>query len=814
MWWLGWMAWGAETWRQPNDEVLAAMRAPETPTVSLAPDGGRWLEATPVRYPPIADRARPMWRLAGQRIDVASRAIWGAPVAADPRIRDLGADGDASVPVQLPAGAALLGATWRQDGDAFALRARVGDEVQLWLAAADGSARRVPGVSVPGAFGGGVSWMPDGRHLLVVGAPATPIPAPAPATTPPGPFVAETQGAGASSTYEARDLLTSAWDEAAFVAVATQQIYLVDATDLSVVPVGAPDTFAAVSASPSGERLLVERMVPPWSWRTTWENFAREVEVWGLDGAVQLRVASVPAAEQVPIHGVRTGARDIGWRPTGPDTVVWVAALDGGDPKAKVTHRDEVVAQAVTGGAPRTLYRAPHRVMGRAWGERGLMVVAERAWETRWRYATLVSVDRSQPARPWFDLSENDRYADPGSWLQRQLPNGKWVLEQDGDAVWFAGMGASPQGDRPFLDKRSLTSGAVTRVFRSAPDAYETFAGFLGRDRGALLVRREQTDSPPNYVRATLGAAVAGAPGEATRARTDQPLTRWADPQPQLRGVSRKIVSYTRRDGVPLSFQLLLPPGYTGGALPTVLYAYPREYSDPATAGQVTGSPNTFLRVSGASHLYFLLRGYAVLDATAMPVVGDPETAYDTFVSQLTWDAEAAIDQAVSLGVTDRSRVGIMGHSHGALMTATLLARSDLFRAGIARSGAYNHTIRPFGYQSERRTLWEAEPSYLDMTVTRFVPTLREPILIMHGQIDENPGTIPFQSDRLYDAVRGSGGTARLVMLPYEGHGYLARESVEQVVAEQLDWFDRWVKPAGVPGQGPSGGPSASPPAR
>jgi dipeptidyl aminopeptidase/acylaminoacyl peptidase len=381
----------------------------------------------------------------------------------------------------------------------------------------------------------------------------------------------------------------------------------------------------------------------------------------------------------------------------------------------------------------------------------------------------------------------------------RQLPSGRWVLRTEGARVYFGGAGATPEGDRPFLDLKPLGEGEAERIWRCDPEHYASFVAFAGEGEAQLLVRRESASEVPNYHLLTPGPAVEAPAGEARRSFGERPVTRFVDPTPQVRAIQHRLVTYQRADGTPLSFHLYLPPGYQEGQrLPTVLYAYPLEYSDPGTAGQVSGSEQRFLRLRGSSHLFFLLRGYAVLDQTAMPVLGDPETAYDTFVEQLVADAQAAVAKAVELGVTDPDRVGITGHSHGALMTATLLAHSDLFRAGIARSGAYNHTIRPFGFQRERRTLWEARETYLRLSPVMFAPQIDEPLLLIHGAIDENPGTVPLQSERLFDAVRGSGGTVRLLTLPFEGHGYQARESVEHVLAEQIAWFDRYVRDAGA----------------
>ena len=427
--------------------------------------------------------------------------------------------------------------------------------------------------------------------------------------------------------------------------------------------------------------------------------------------------------------------------------------------------------------------------------EGGTLVISERERMRRWRYTWLLDVDEGT-SRLWFDLNEADRYAAPGSPRRRQLPNGERVLHQNGDAVYFSGSGGTRTGDRPFLDLRSMETGEVERLFRCEPDRYESFVAFAGSEDRFVLSSESAVDVP-NYYVVTLGDVVEAADGEATRAYTKKPITRFVDPTPQLRQIEKRLVRYEREDGVPLSFELQLPPGYQEGTrLPTVLYAYPREYSDPSTAGQVRGSTQRFSRIRGASHLFFLLQGYAVLHNTAMPMVGDPETTYDTFVPQLVADAEAAVAKAIEIGVADPDRIGIIGHSHGGLMVANLLAHSDLFSAGIARSGSHNKTMQPFGFQSERRSLFEARDAYIQLSPTFFADQVDEPVLVIHGKEDSNPGTLTIQSEVFFEAVRGSGGVARLVLLPFEDHGYRAVESIEHVLWEQITWFDKYVKNA------------------
>jgi len=785
----------ATTWQQPPDEVLQVLHAKDLPWVWTAPDGAHLLMADGVLYPSLEERAAPLLELAGVRVDPRTNGFHGQQGATSPRLLRV-ADG-AELSLEFPEDSQVLAVNWTVDGERFALTVKHPDHIGLWVGSAAGELSEIEGLALNPILDADPIWMPDQERLLVLRIPERGAPPEAP-VIPAGPKVLEGAGDSPRSTYEARNLLQTTHDEAVFSYYATSQVAVVDPARGAVQDMGAPGVYASVSASPDGRWLLVERLVPPWSHSTGWWRFAHQVELWNAGGKLKTTVASLPLADQVPIHGVPLGPRRVSWRATAPASLLWIEALDGGNPVTEAEHRDRLVRlDAPFKAEPEEIFKAEHRIRYWQWGEQGgALMLTQRERDRRWRHVWLLDVDAGT-ARPWFDLSEKERYANPGGALMRPLPNGRWVLRQQGDAVYFSGSGASPQGDRPFLDLRSMSSGEVRRLFRSEPAYYERFVAFAGEAGDQLLIRRESASEVPNYHLATLGEVVEAPEGEATLERSDRPVTSFEDPAPQLRQIQKRIVSYERADGVPLSFHLYLPPDYQEGtALPTVLYAYPLEYSDPATAGQVTGSEQRFSRLRGASHLFFLLQGYAVLNSTAMPVVGDPETAYDSFVEQLVADAEAAVAKAVEIGVTDPDRVGITGHSHGGLMTAQLLAHSDLFRAGIARSGGYNQTIRPFGFQHERRTLWEAMDTYLQASPVFVAPQIDEPLLVIHGAIDENPGTIPYQSDRLFEAVRGSGGTTRLVMLPFEGHGYRARESVEHVLWEQLSWFDTHVKSA------------------
>ncbi len=790
----------APAWRQPAPEILQVLHAPGPSNARLSPTGDVLALLTPLPYPPLADLAQPMLRLAGVRVLPQSNGRHGEfHSVALSLVRT--ADG-VERKVELPADARLFNFQWSADGKRFAFLNQTREAIELWLGEAAGAkARRIDRVRVNPTLWGEMQWMPDQERLLVKVIPAGRGPAPERPLFPPGPKLQETAGGTATSTYEARDLLTGPHDAELFAHYARSQLALVDVKSGRATTIGAPGWIMAADPSPDGRFLLVQTLEEPFSYAQAWYRFARRVEIWDLEGTVVQTVARLPLADRVPIHGVPVGPREHGWRETDPSTLVWLEALDLGDPGQKADHRDLLRARKVPfDEPPRDLYRAPHRIRGWQWGAEGLLIVHEWERERRWVYATAVHADDpDRPARRLFDLSANDAYGDPGDFLMTQRSDGRSVLDQEVRDLFLTGRGASPAGMRPFLDRYSLETGEKERLFRSDSTAMEWFYGWTDRARHSFLTRRESPSAFPNYAVRALEARRPEPPpaGEAAWTSNSRRLTGWTDPTPQIRAIQKRIVTYERADGTPLSFTLFLPPGYREGErLPTVIDAYPLEYSDPTTAGQVTGTDRQFTRLVGSSSLFFLLDGYAVLQDVTMPVIGHPDNAYDTFVDQLVASAEAAIRKAVDLGVTDPDRVGVMGHSHGALMTATLLAHSELFRAGIARSGAYNHTMRPFGFQGERRTYWQARENYVKLSPTLQADRINEPLLIIHGEVDENPGTVPLQSEKLYEAMRGTGGIARLLVLPHEGHGYRARESVEQVLAEQLDWFRKHVKEA------------------
>jgi len=781
-------------WQSPPDDLLEVLHAPQLPWVWTAPTGEYLLLVDPVLYPSLAELAAPMHKLAGMRVNPTLNSIHGRHGGTSPRLVEV--EGGATTPLTLPPGTEVHNVEYTVDGRHFALTISDSDHLGLWVGSVEGDLIEIEGIALNPLMGTAVSWLPDQERLLVLSIPERGQ-VPDPPVIPVGPKVVEGIGASARSTYEARNLLQTAHDDDLFDYYYKSELAIVNPANGNVSVISDDAHYYNADFSPDGEYILVERVVSPWSHEVAWWRFAREIEVWNAQGEFVASIASLPLADAVPIHGVPDGPRSVSWRATTPHELYWVEALDGGDPVAEVPHRDRLMRlRAPFTGEPEEVFQAEHRIWQKVWGaEDGTLMLAQWDRMSRWEYFWLLDVDEGT-ANLWYDFDEGDRYGNPGNPVYHQLSNGQWVMRQYGNAVYFAGSGGTEEGDRPFLDLRDMYTGESRRLFRCPPDRYEYFEAFAGDDDHFVLRSESQLDVP-NYYLATLGDEIEASEGEATRALSQVPITRFEDPTPQLREIETRIVQYEREDGVPLSFQLYLPPGYEDGTpLPTVIDAYPMEYSGATTAGQVRGSAQRFLRLYGSSSMYFLLRGYAVLARTSMPMIGDPETTYDTFVPQLVADAEAAVAKAVEMGVADPERIGVIGHSHGALMVANLLAHTDLFQAGIARSGSYNKTNQPYGFQSERRSLFEARDVYIQLSPTFFADQINEPILIIHGDDDSNPGTLTFQSEIFFEAVRGSGGTARLVLLPFEDHGYRARESVEHVLWEQLRWFDRYLKGA------------------
>jgi len=812
----------ASGYNEPPKNILDVMRAPLPPVPRVSPTHDSILLVSWQEYPSIARVATPFLRLAGVRVEPKNHSKHDTPggygitpcatgfelVHIDAAAQNHGAQ----IHIALPSGACPGDPIWAADGKRFAFANIASESVELWIGdAKTGEVHRVPGVRLNPMFEDELQWMPDQKTLLVKLVPkgmGAPPPEP---ILPIGPSIQETEGEkGQSSTYENRDTLNNKHDEDLFDYYASSQLALVSAPAATITPIGKPANYESLDPAPDGKHILVTAIHKPYSYVVTYERFPQEVEVWDVSHPAHVlshTIASLPLADRVPIDGVPTGPRDFSWRATEPATLVYAEALDGGDWNVNVPARDKVLLLKAPFSSPAVeITKTEQRYVGFAWGEQpSVALVTEYDNNRHWRKTFITNVDDpQQKPRLLWDLSTDERYANPGAPVRRQLPNGAWVVLQDGDSAYLAGVGSSPDGDRPFLDRLDLKTLKTERLFRSDKTCFERFLSFTGPDTRTFLTWHQSPTDPPNAFTRTLGKPASDAPaGEPTVVSTTVALTHIPDPTPEVRAIKKRLVKYKRADGLDLSFTLYTPPGYVEGTrVPAILYAYPLDYASASTAGQVAGSQETFTQLY--EYKLLLLGGYAIIDNASFPIIGDPKKAYDTYLDQLVADAKAAVDEAVQLGVADPDRIGVTGHSHGALMTANLVAHSDLFRAGVATSGSYNKTLTPFGFQNERRSVWEATDVYLKVSPFFFADKLKTPLLIMHGAEDANPGTTPLQAHKLYEAIRGNGGTARLVMLPHEPHWYTAMESNEQLVYEMLRWFDKYVKNA-PPRAAPSG---------
>ena len=830
-------------YRTPPDAITKILDSPAAPGVSLSSDR-RWLLITTADIPetPIAELAEPALYLAGRRFQTLPRHRIDFEGVRTASLKPV--DGGAEITIPVPNGARLTTPQWNRDVKRLAYFVMMPDRMTLHVfdvASKSSRAIAAAGGPIQGRLASSGGWSKDGKHFLfsattregqalwvadvdagtakrltpptinyVAGgcswtdghAPALCLlfpqgrgAEPKAPEAPAGPIVQESYGRtvpARTNTY----LLKDAHDETLFDYYMTSQLAAV-ALDGRVTPIGKPGVHAPPSVSPDGSYLLTRVTHRPYSYQVGQGNFPVKTEVWTPDGKLVRTVDDRPLIEAQPSMRDATmpGIRSILWRADEPATLILVQALDDGDPRKNVPKRDRAsILKAPFTGEPQPFVETEYRFGGIQWlGPKIAMLNDFSSQRTR---ARTWLIDPSLPnggtPRPLWDYNIEDRIAAPGNLLSQYDPaldRFVPITSPDGRYWYLTGPGASKDkaGDRPYLDRMEIATGKTERLWQSAPPNYESIVALLDPSATKAIVQRQSPTERPDYY--VLDMATKNA------AR----LTNLPDPAPFFSTVKAEVITYTRPDGVQLSGTLYLPPGYDrtrDGKLPFFLWAYPQEFMSADAASQVAGSPFQFRRPSRADHLLLLAAGYGVLDNPTMPIVGEKgKEPNDTYVPQLVASAKAAIDKLEEMGVGDRNRMAVGGHSYGAFMTANLLAHSDLFRAGIARSGAYNRTLTPFGFQAEPRTYWQAPDVYDQMSPFHFADKIKEPILLIHGTHDNNQGTFPVQSERMFAAIKGNGGNVRYVQLPLESHGYGAKESRRHVIWEMVNWLDTHVKP-------------------
>ena len=778
----------------PAPELQALVDAPRGPEFSLGPRNRTALLLNVPRLPSISELSQPELKLAGLRINPRMRDESRVDFHDGFRILDI-ATGVIRPVAGLPAKLKIADTAWSPDERWVAFSIWTPNGVELWmLDVKNAQVRRLIREKLNAVTGTGFSWLKGSEQLLVRLAPLKQKAAPIESFAPTAPSTQETRGGRASMLRTYPDLLKNSFDADMLDWQLQTQLAVVSVQG-GVRRFGPAMTLYKLQTSPDGNFILTTQLRRPYSYILPIERFGQLIEVWGVDGRKVKTIATIPMRESLAsgADAVVTDPRHFGWRNDQAATLYWLEAQAGGSSDERSSVHDIIMQQgAPFGGSPQKLMSLEWRFQSISWGNDGLALVNEswaRSKNTRtWKIRPGAPYDKPELI---FNRNTEDQYTHPGVPVMELNEYGRSVLRttSDGESIFFAGTGASAEGDRPFLDRLHVRSKEMTRLWRSKPPYYEDILGILDDQGYQILTSRESADERPNlFVRNVFSQS-------APRRLTDFP-----HPMPHMKGIKRQQIFYKREDGVSLTATLYLPPNYDpkrDGPRPMLMWAYPREYKSTESAGQVSGSPYKFNRINIYGPQVMLARGYTVLDDLAMPIIGEGKTEpNDTFIRQIRRNARAAVEKVVSMGVADKDKIAIGGHSYGAFMAANLIAHTSLFRAAIARSGAYNRSLTPFGFQQEGRNYWDATETYQEMSPFTYAYELDVPILLVHGEEDNNPGTFPMQSERLYQAVQGLGLVARLVMLPKEGHVYYARESMMHLLWEQDQWMSRFVKNA------------------
>jgi dipeptidyl aminopeptidase/acylaminoacyl peptidase len=609
--------------------------------------------------------------------------------------------------------------------------------------------------------------------------------------TPVGPSIQENIGKAAPSrTYQ--DLIKSVYDETVFAFMTTAQ--LIKNTNGIETKLSTPAIYTSFTISPDNKYILTETIQAPYSYLVTAYSFASTMSIMDMGGKVVKTLAKLPSGETTPsgYDNVLPSPRSFAWRADEPSTITWCEPQDSGLMKKNMEFHDAVYAlKAPFTASPAVLVKTKMRFRNIVWGNEHFAWVNEGLTGKQVQKAS--KLDPATGAmETLFERNTTDAYNNPGMPVMKRNAFGKSVINllENNKILMNNPVGSSPEGDLPFLATFDLGSKTSQIIWRAKKGFYETVTAVLDANKLKLITRKEShTDVPNYYIKNLKGNDL------------DQQITGFSNPYPSMIGVEKLKMKYKRADSVDLTGDLYLPKGYDpakDGPLPVLIWAYPREYNNAADAAQVRGSSDRFTTISWGSPIFYVMRGYAVLDNAEMPIVAASKDSKpnDSFIEQLKMNAEAAINALTCLGVGDPKRVAVGGHSYGAFMTAHLLSHTNLFKAGLARSGAYNRTLTPFGFQAEERTYWEAPDLYYKMSPFSYANKIKTPILLVHGEADDNPGTFPINSERLYNAIKGHGGTVRLVYLPYEAHGYRGKENLLHLLWEQSQWLDRFVKNA------------------
>ncbi len=777
-------------YQKPPKEILDLVDVPRAPSVVMNSDGDEMLLLYRDSYKDIATLSEKELRLGGLRINpktnIGSRTTYFNNV----KIKAV-TESESRQVTGLPDNPKLSNFSWSPDETKMALTNTVENGVEVWVL--DIAAARVTKLSTPALnanMGNPLRWFKNGNSLLVKVIPDSRKDLIDPEeAVPTGPTISTSDGSKAQNrTYQ--DLLQNPNDVFNFEQLATSRLIKLDLNG-TVSPWKEAAMYSGISSSPDGNYWMVTTLEKPFSYIVPYRRFPQTAVVYSTNGLLVKTVNEVPLIEELPkgFMSARTGKRRMQWRADVPATLVWAEVLDNGDPEVDVAFRDQVFMQeAPFMETPQKILKTVGRFSGIEWGDSKTAVAYDYWWNTRNTKVYLFDPSSADnTGKIITDRNYQDVYSDPGDFVTHENDYGRNVLTIENNELFRMGDGHSKKGQFPFIDAMNIKSGKTKRLYESAyTDKLENLQQSIDMKKGEILVRIESPTEYPNYYLRNI------------KKKKLTQITEFENPFASIQDVHKEVITYKRDDGLELSGTLYLPIGYDKvkkEKMPMVLWAYPEEFKDKNSASQSTKNANEFTYPYYGSMIYWVTRGYVVLDDASFPIVGEgDEEPNDSFRTQLVANGKAAIDAVDELGYIDRNRVGVGGHSYGAFMTANLLSHSNLFAAGIARSGAYNRTLTPFGFQSEERSYWEAPEVYYNMSPFMHADKMKTPLLLVHGVADNNSGTYPLQSERYFNALKGLGATARLVMLPKESHGYRAKESVLHLLWEQDQWLEKYVK--------------------
>lgn len=775
-------------YQAPPESILQLAMAAPPPQTDFSSKGDVMLVMDRATFPTIEELSQPEYRLAGLRINPANFGPSRGSYVTAIRVKDIKGNKEYAVS-GLPANVRISHVSWSPSQKSIAFTVTDNNAITLWKAdIATGAASQLSNRHLNDIAGPVFTWIDDSR-ILALAVPAAIGNAPEKPVAPEGPTVQQTSGKAApAATFQ--DMLKNPYDEKLVDYYFQSEPVIISNNTEQVI--GKAAIYTTVAPSPDNQYLLVGSLHRPYSYLVGADRFPTETEIWKINGELVKKIASNPLDEVRPkgFDATSNYPRHFSWRNDAAATIWWVQALDGGDPKKDVPFHDVVnILPAPFTADPTALVKTVNRFAGISWANSQLALVSDaNSTQQKTRVSRIDPSHPEQAPVTIIDRSENDRYNDPGNPVMMKNQFNRSVLYiSPAHELLMTAPGASPEGDRPFLSAFNLDNSKQRILWRSQAPYYEQVASVIDPAKLVVVVARESVTSPVNYYLQDL------------KKKTSVALTAFPHPQPQLKGVQKQLLKYKRKDGVDLTAMLYLPEGYDpakDGRLPVLMWAYPREYKSASDAAQVRGSAYRFTRVNYGSPIFWVTRGFAIMDATEMPIVGEGDKEpNDTFIEQLVMNADAAVNKITEMGVGDKDRIAVGGHSYGAFMTSNLLAHTNLFKAGISRSGAYNRTLTPFGFQNEQRTYWQAPEVYYKMSPFSYADKIKAPILMIHGEADNNSGTFPIQSERLYNAIKGNGGTARLVFLPQESHGYAAKESILHMLWEMDEWLMKYVKP-------------------